>query len=119
VTDFSAWFSTQDADVCKYYICGFDVTCFKNTKSDADVLRCVGAEAQEKVRDDGAREAFRLAPEAEKAKCGYEMDTKMVLDRMIRECDRRIERGMVRARAEKEEAMVKMATSADADTLRL
>ena len=119
MTDFSAWFSTQDADVCKYYICGFDVTCFKNTKSDADVLRCVGAEAQEKVRDDGAREAFRLAPEAEKAKCGYEMDTKMVLDRMIRECDRRIERGMVRARAEKEEAMVKMATSADADTLRL
>ena len=62
MTDFSALFSTQDADVCKYYIRGFDVTCFKNTKSDADVLRCVGAEAQEKVRDDGAREAFRLAP---------------------------------------------------------
>lgn len=47
------------------------------------------------------------------------MDMKMVLDWMICECDWRIECGMVWVRVEKEEVMVKMATSVDVDTLRL
>jgi len=62
---------------------------------------------------------FAEAPAAERARTGYERDTKAVLDKMIRECDRRIERGMARAKAERDEAMAKAATSADADALKL
>lgn len=105
--------------MCKYYLCGLDVTCFKNTRSDGDIARVVGAEAVEKIRDDGAREEFQRAPAAERAKTGYERATKDKLDELIRECDRRIQRGMVRAKQEREEAERKAAASAEADTLRL
>lgn len=105
--------------MCKYYLCGLDVTCFKNTRSDGDIARVVGVEAAEKIRDDGAREAFESAPAAERAKTGYERATKDKLDELIRECDRRIQRGMVRAKQEREEAERKAATSAEADMLRL
>ena len=115
----TATLSTQDREVCKYYLCGFDVTCFKNTRSDTDVLRIVGPEQQDALRDDALRRDFAAAPAAERARTGYERDTKAVLDRMIRECDRRIERGAVRAKAERDEAMAKAATSADADALKL
>ncbi|CEG02156.1 LUC7-related [Ostreococcus tauri] len=108
-----------DADVCKYYLCGFDVTCFKNTKSDGDILRVVGASASEKIRDDGLREDFERATSAERARTGYERMTLSVLDDLIRECDRRIARGRARAKQEREEAERKAATSAEADTLRL
>ena len=109
----TATLSTQDREVCKYYLCGFDVTCFKNTRSDTDVLRIVGPEQQDALRDDALRRDFAAAPAAERARTGYERDTKAVLDRMIRECDRRIERGAVRAKAERDEAMAKAATSAE------
>ena len=106
----TATLSTQDREVCKYYLCGFDVTCFKNTRSDTDVLRIVGPEQQDAL---GTTRCAETSPRAaaERARTGYERDTKAVLDRMIRECDRRIERGAVRAKAERDEAMAKAATS--------
>ena len=64
----TATLSTQDREVCKYYLCGFDVTCFKNTRSDTDVLRIVGPEQQDALRDDALRRDFAAAPAAERAR---------------------------------------------------
>ena len=67
--------------MCKYYLCGLDVTCFKNTRSDGEVQRFVDADDLEKLRDDGLRAAFQAAPSEEKAKLVYERMTKDVYHR--------------------------------------
>jgi len=105
--------------VCKYYLCGLDITCFKNTRSDGDVARWVSAESFTRVRDDGLRAAFQAVSDEEKAKLGYERATKVVLDSLVRECDRRVERGNARSKAEREAATVKVNSGADNDVLEL
>ncbi len=105
--------------MCKYYLCGLDITCFKNTRSDGDVARWVPAQSFTKLRDDDVKAAFQALSDEAKAKLGYERDTKAVLDNLVRDCDRRVERGLARARVERERAQVMISTSADNDVLEL
>ena len=73
----------SDRDVCKYYICGFDLDVFKNTKSAEDVSRHVLPEDAGKRKDDDMRAAWEALPDDERAKYPYERETKRLLDRLI------------------------------------
>ena len=92
----------SDRDVCKYYICGFDLDIFKNTKSAEDVSRHVLPEDAGKRKDDDMRAAWEALPDDERAKYPYERETKRLLDRLIFECDRRVARSVARCEQARE-----------------
>ena len=79
-------------DVCKYYLCGLDVNMFKNTRSNDDLQRHISPEDFAKIQSDDLRADFNALSSPERAKSGYEMQTKRLLDVLIRECDSRIAR---------------------------
>ena len=82
----------DDPDVCKYYLCGLDVNMFKNTRSNDDLQRHISPEDFAKIQSDDLRADFNALSSPERAKSGYEMQTKRLLDVLIRECDSRIAR---------------------------
>ena len=82
----------NDPDVCKYYLCGLDVNMFKNTRSNEDLQRHIPPEDISKIQSDELRETFNSLPSPERAKTGYEAQTKRLLDVVVRECDGRIKR---------------------------
>ena len=82
----------DDPDVCKYYLCGLDVNMFKNTRSNDDLQRHISPEDFAKIQSDDLRADFNALSPPERAKSGYEMQTKRLLDVLIRECDSRIAR---------------------------
>ena len=82
----------NDPDVCKYYLCGLDVNMFKNTRSNDDLQRHIAPEDISKIQSDELRETFNSLPSPDRAKTGYEAQTKRLLDVVVRECDSRIRR---------------------------
>lgn len=87
--------------VCKYYLCGLSPHyLFKNTKSAGDVYRHLGD--YDKVCDDECKRQWEELPQEEKDKYGYEYELKVLLEKLVRDCDRRIEKGKERIRKESE-----------------
>ena len=82
----------NDPEVCKYYLCGLDVNMFKNTRSNDDLQRHIPPEDISKIQSDELRETFNSLPSPDRAKTGYEAQTKRLLDVVVRECDSRIKR---------------------------
>ena len=58
--------SWRDRDVCKHYLCGFDVNLFKNTRSEGDVLRHIPQQDLGKVQDDQLKAQWEALDDAEK-----------------------------------------------------
>lgn len=59
-----------DDDVCKYYLCGFDVHLFKNTRSADETRRHLRASDFTRVQDDELRRAWTELPDEKKVKYG-------------------------------------------------
>ena len=94
----------RDRDVCKHYLCGFDVHLFKNTRSEGDVLRHIPPQDLGKLQDDELKAQWEALDDAEKARAGYERDLKRILDNLVRDCDARVRRVQERCDAENERA---------------
>lgn len=60
----------HDDDVCKYYLCGFDVNLFKNTRSGDELLRHLHEADFARVQDDELRRVWTSLPDEQKAKYG-------------------------------------------------
>ena len=96
--------SWRDRDVCKHYLCGFDVNLFKNTRSEGDVLRHIPQQDLGKVQDDQLKAQWEALDDAERSRAGYERDLKRILDNLVRDCDARVRRVQERCDAENERA---------------
>ena len=90
-----------DPEICKHYLCGISPWyAFKNTRSFGDVYRHLGE--YDKVCDDECKRQWEELPQREKDGYGYEHDLMVLLERLVQESDRRIQRGT--ERIEKENA---------------
>ena len=95
----------------KYFLCGFDVTMFKNTKSADEIARALRLPVQQASKQEHPcgvqsmelREEFQSLTDQERAKYDYEKETKKILDRLVSDCDRRIRIATERVELERAE----------------
>ena len=60
----------HDEDVCKHYLCGFDVHLFKNTRSGDELSRHLNQSDFARVQDDELRRVWTALPDEQKVKYG-------------------------------------------------
>ena len=94
----------NDPDVCKHYLCGFDVHCFRNTRSADELARHLPPADFTRVQDDACRAEWEALTDEEKTAYGYERDLKRLLDRLVADCDARIQRAVERVAQEQPSA---------------
>ncbi|CAL6292602.1 unnamed protein product [Bathycoccus prasinos] len=100
-----------DEDVDKYFLCGFDVTMFKNTKSADEIARALRVPVQQASKQEHPcgvqsmelRAEFQVLTDRERSKYNYEKETKKILDRLVSDCDRRIRIATERVEMERAE----------------
>ena len=81
----------SDDDVCKHYLCGLNpYALFRNTKSDLGQY--------DKREDDAARAQWEALPQAEKDGYGYEHDLLALLERLVAQCNAKVQRNLRRVR---------------------
>ena len=95
----------------KYFLCGFDVTMFKNTKSADEIARALRVPVQQASKQEHPcgvqsmelRAEFQVLTDRERSKYNYEKETKKILDRLVSDCDRRIRIATERVEMERAE----------------
>ncbi|KAK9864703.1 hypothetical protein WJX84_009151 [Apatococcus fuscideae] len=89
----------DDPEVCKYAIAGLcPYGLFKNTKSDLG--DCKYEMHEDDIQFEEIKDEYDMIPEKEKLRYGFEKELGQLLDKLVRDMDKKIERQ--RERAEKE-----------------
>ncbi|QDZ17718.1 Luc7-like protein [Chloropicon primus] len=89
----------SDPQFCKYYLCGVSPwDTFKNTRSSSDVYRVLGE--YDKTCDDECKEQWEALTQQEKDEYGYEYDLMVLLEKLVQEANRKIERAKDRVARE-------------------
>mmetsp|Transcript_4261 Transcript_4261/g.7334 ORF Transcript_4261/g.7334 Transcript_4261/m.7334 type:complete len:326 (+) Transcript_4261:85-1062(+) len=90
----------SDQEVCKYYLCGISpFYAFKNTKSASDAYKYLGM-YYDKVCDDKCKAEWEALSQEEKDQYGYEHDLKVLLGKLVADCDHRISKAEEKANME-------------------
>ncbi|KAK9821175.1 hypothetical protein WJX74_004864 [Apatococcus lobatus] len=91
----------DDPEVCKYAIAGLcPYGLFKNTKSDLG--DCKYEMHEDDIQFDEIKEEYDMIPEKEKGRYGYPKELFLLLEKLTRDMDKKIERQKERAEKESE-----------------